>query len=91
MSVAIANFFPFEYHSVLCSPYEAQFLFHKAKNSNGEEYSQDSSLSVQRNDGILAEGWKNIRENQGKVSEISLKISGEVGGFFQGNPEFLDG
>ena len=37
LSVAIANFFPFEYHSVLCSPYEAQFLFHKAKNSNGEE------------------------------------------------------
>ena len=43
-------------------------------------------LSVKRNYSILIEGYRNIGENQGILSRILLKISGEIRVFF---PEIL--
>ena len=39
-------------------------------------------ISVQRNCKLLFEGCNNIRENQEKMSSISLKISGKIREFF---------
>ena len=45
-------------------------------------------VSVQRNDKILVEGYKDISENQGKMSSISLKYEEKAGKFLlsSGNP-----
>ena len=41
-----------------------------------------SPITVQRNHKVLIEGYENIRENQGKLNNISLKMSGKIREFF---------
>ena len=71
--------YSFMYQSVLCSHFEAKFYF-VMKSKIGLKLSDTPYLS---NEIIrISMSCKNIKENQRNISNISLKISGEIRQFF---------
>ena len=68
LSMIVAKFYLFVYHPVLCSHFGPQFRFVvKPKSVRPKRLKVSrSSTSVQRNDKILIESCKNIRNVKGK-------------------------
>ena len=77
LSVIVAKFYPFVYHSALCSHFEVQLWFvMKPEYGRPKVGSRLSNTQYLSNEMIkeICMCCKTTRENQGKISRILLKI-----------------
>ena len=85
IQLRVAKFYAFVCHSFLCNHVEAQFCFVMKPKLLTAKYRFNALRYlkyVQWNDKKVSMGCKNIRESQGKISIMSLKISVKIREFF---------